>query len=140
MKFLTKIKDLNHYISFHIFAASGLYETFVIIYIYKEIEKYQKMYPNNCSANGFDWVFIGLTGFYIILLSISYIVFLFEKFFKHKIGNKFILTNKIYNIVIYIGAIFSLIYFIFLTYFLIDMTVIQTLFPSDLIYSDTLAK
>lgn len=140
MKFFTKIKHLNRYISFHIFAAGGLYETIVIMYIYKEIEKYQKMYPNNSSANGLDWIFIGLTGFYIILLSTSYIVFLFEKIFKHKISNKFILTNKIYNIIIYIGAIFSLIYFIFLTYFLIDMTVIQTIFPSDLIYLDGVTK
>ena len=140
MNFLTKIKLLNHFISFHIFAIAGLYETFVIIYINKELEELHKMYPHNSSAGGLDWYFMTLTGWYICLLLISFIVYLFENIFKHKINNKFILTNKIYNTFIYISALLSLIYFVCLIYVFIYTTIISPLLPSDLIYYDIHAK
>ena len=140
MNFLTKIKLLNQFISFNIFAIAGLYETFVIIYINKELEELQKMYPNNSSAGGLDWYFMSLTGWYICLLLISFVVYLFENIFKHKINNKFILNNKIYNTFIYISAFLSLIYFVYLMYVFIDTSIIQPLLPSDLIYYDIHAK
>ena len=140
MNILKKIKCLNSYISFHIFATAGLYETLVIMYIYKEINKLNKIYPNGHSAGGLDWYFIALTGLYICLLLISFIVYLCETALKYKINNKFILDNKIYNILIYIFAFLSLIYFISLIYFFIDIIVIQPLLPSDLIYYDIHTK
>lgn len=140
MNFLKKIKNLNHYISFHIFATAGLYETLVIMYIYKEINALNKMYPNGHSAGGLDWYFIALTGVYVCLLLISFIVYLCETALKYKINNKFILDSKIYNIIINICAFLSLIYFIYLIYFFIDMTVVQPLLPSDLIYYNIHSK
>lgn len=140
MNFLNKIKCLNHYISFHIFATAGVYETLIITYIYKEINVLNKMYPNGHSAGGLDWYFIVLTGVYICILLLSFIVYLCEHALKYKINNRFILDNKIYNIIIYIFAFLSLIYFISLIYFFIDMTIIQSLFPSNLIYYDIHAK
>jgi len=140
MNFLNKIKSLNHYISFHIFATAGLYETLVIMYIYKEINELNKMYPNGHSSGGLDWYFIALTGLYICLLLISFIVYLCENALKYKINNKFILDNKIYNIIIYICAFLSLIYFFCLIYIFIDILIIQPLLPSDLIYYDIHSK
>lgn len=98
------------------------------------------MYPSNNSAGGLDWFFISLTGIYICLLLISFIFYLFENASKHKINNKFILNNKIYNVIVYMCAFLSLIYFVYLIYVFIDISIVQTLFPSDLIYYDTHAK
>ena len=67
-------------------------------------------------------------------------MYLFENALKYKINNKFILDNKIYDIIIYLCAFLALIYFISLIYFFIDMTVIQQLLPNDLIYFDVHAK
>lgn len=98
------------------------------------------MYPSNNSAGGLDWFFISLTGIYICLLLISFIFYLFENALKHKINNKFILNNKIYNVIVYMCAFLSFIYFVYLIYVFIDISIVQTLFPSDLIYYDTHAK
>ena len=115
-----KLTRFKNSIGKQLFSFFGWVGFFAFWYIFNIIGNFE---GSGGDAAGFilAWSFIIIFGF----ISFSLIVVILELTFEHKIENKFLLENKIYNIFWILGALFStLVILIFILGFLYSIYMI----------------
>lgn len=109
MNFLTKIKLLNQFISFHIFAICG----YIILF------GYLVNFTQSKDSYALLWQISLFNVIYAILLLTSAIICVFEKALNLNIKNSFIVNNHFICVIRYFGAFISTIYTILAVIFLL---------------------
>lgn len=127
MNILKKINNLNEFISFHIFSASGWIALFSSIYLTMYYNHNLRINNDPSWSAAFGWIIVIHFFLFISILIISFIIFLIEQLVPYKIKNNTIKNNKLLKLICYMGAILASIYIDYILFQFVDVIIIERL-------------
>ena len=140
MNIFEKLDKLNHFYSYNIFAFNGFTILLTRLYLLYYYNSCTLKYGQGSWLAAMSWLMLIFECIIYIIFITTFIVWLFERVFNFKINSTILIKNKIIYIIRYVGATISLIYLVYNMTMLIYTFLIQSLFPSDLIYYDIHSK